>query len=73
MNRKYELGPTGLRPSDLASWVAVGPSEVVFAHPFHATMVKERLRLPNGTEADWLRHADQREGISVPDAVGAVC
>jgi 8-oxo-dGTP pyrophosphatase MutT (NUDIX family) len=69
----YELGPTGLRPGDLESWDAVGPSEVVFAHPFHPVLVKERLRLPDGSEADWLRHADRREGVSLPDAVGAVC
>ncbi|HET6965649.1 MAG TPA: NUDIX hydrolase [Acidimicrobiales bacterium] len=70
---RYEPGPTGLKPDDLKPWVSLGPSILMFEHPFHLPVVSERVRLPDGREADWIRNADSREGVDLIDAVGAIC
>ncbi len=45
----------------------------VFEHPHHLPIVEDRVRLPDGTEVDWLRYGDVRDGYQVVETVTAIC
>jgi hypothetical protein len=45
----------------------------LFEHPHHLPIVEDRVRLPNGSEVDWLRYGDERDGYRVVESVTAIC
>jgi ADP-ribose pyrophosphatase len=45
----------------------------VFEHPHHLPIVEDRVRLPAGSEVDWLRYGDERDGYRVVESVTAIC
>jgi 8-oxo-dGTP pyrophosphatase MutT (NUDIX family) len=45
----------------------------LFEHPHHLPIVEDRVRLPDGSELDWLRYGDERDGYPVLEAVTGIC
>jgi ADP-ribose pyrophosphatase len=61
------------QPSALQPWTVEGESRRLFEHPFHPTIIEEDLRLPTGRIVRWLRYADRRDGVEIPDGVMGIC
>ena len=45
----------------------------LFEHPHHLPIVEDRLRLPDGSDVDWARYGDERDGYRVVETVTAIC
>jgi 8-oxo-dGTP pyrophosphatase MutT (NUDIX family) len=69
----FEVGPTGLRPEDLRAWTTTSTSGPVFVHRHRPSLVVDAVVLPDGREQEWVREADERDGVVAPDIVAAIC
>ena len=54
------------------AWETVSTKRL-FEHPHHLPIVEDRVRLPDGSEVDWLRYGDERDGYRVVESVTAIC